>query len=135
MRKLLKRWYVWLGLLLLLGLTGSAALIYVNSSRITRANWDRIQEGMSEKEVEKILGQSARQEAQSAGKLTVKVVIWDEGEDQIHVDFMNGEAVGKRMYFVRAFGKQSEDTPRRARRRSASSGTEQAAPPGGRISA
>jgi hypothetical protein len=53
MRKLLKRWYVWLGLFLLLGLTGSAAFIYVNSSRITRANWDRIQEGMSEKEGEK----------------------------------------------------------------------------------
>jgi hypothetical protein len=28
-------------------------------------------------------------------------VIWDEGEDQILVDFENGEVVGKRMAFVK----------------------------------
>jgi hypothetical protein len=35
MRKLLKRWYVWLGLVLLLGLAGGVALIYANPGRIT----------------------------------------------------------------------------------------------------
>jgi hypothetical protein len=43
MRKLLKRWYIWLGLVLLLGLAGSAALVCSSRSRITQANFDRIQ--------------------------------------------------------------------------------------------
>ncbi|HEV3447035.1 MAG TPA: hypothetical protein VG099_20520 [Gemmataceae bacterium] len=51
MRKLLKRWYVWLGLVLLLGLAGSVALICSDRGRITQANFDRIQEGMTEAEV------------------------------------------------------------------------------------
>jgi hypothetical protein len=36
MLKLLKRWYVWLGLVLLLGLAGSVALIYATPGRISR---------------------------------------------------------------------------------------------------
>ena len=43
MRKLLKRWYVWLGLVLLLGFAASVASISFSQSRITRANFDRIQ--------------------------------------------------------------------------------------------
>ena len=46
MRKLLKRWYVWLGLVLLLGFAGSVALICPGRGRITQANFDRIQEGI-----------------------------------------------------------------------------------------
>jgi len=42
MAKLLKRWYVWLGLVLLLGLAGSVAMILANPSQITQANFDRI---------------------------------------------------------------------------------------------
>ena len=56
MRKLLKRWYVWLGLVLLLGLAGSMALILAKPSRITQANLDRIHEGMNRAEVTAILG-------------------------------------------------------------------------------
>jgi hypothetical protein len=55
MRKLFKLWYVWLGLVLLLGLAGSAALIYANPGGITQANFDRIQNGMSLEDVEAIL--------------------------------------------------------------------------------
>jgi hypothetical protein len=57
MRKLLKRWYVWLALCLLLGLATSAALIYSSQSRINQRNFDRIQCGMSLVEVEAILGE------------------------------------------------------------------------------
>ena len=60
MRKLLKRWYVCLGVVVLLGLAGSAALIYSNPSRITRANFDRIQSGMTRDEVQAILGKAER---------------------------------------------------------------------------
>jgi hypothetical protein len=57
MRWVLKRWYVWLSLILLLGFAGSAALIYANSSRISRANFGRIQDGMREEEIVEILGE------------------------------------------------------------------------------
>jgi hypothetical protein len=56
MRKLLKRWYVWLGLVLLLGFAASVALISFSQSRITRANFDRIKPGMTLDEVIAILG-------------------------------------------------------------------------------
>jgi hypothetical protein len=58
MPRLFKRWYVWLGLVLLLGLAGSVALICSSQSRINQANLDRIQLGMSRGEVEDILGQT-----------------------------------------------------------------------------
>jgi hypothetical protein len=57
MRKLLKRWYVWLGLVLLLGLAGSVALICSGRGRITQANFDRIQIGISYDETTAILGE------------------------------------------------------------------------------
>jgi hypothetical protein len=58
MRKLLRRWYVWLGLVLLLGLAGSVALVCSDRGRITLANFDRIHEGMTLENVEAILGAS-----------------------------------------------------------------------------
>jgi hypothetical protein len=57
MRKLLKRWYVWLGLVLLLGLAASVASVaVVCSSRLTKTNFDLIQEGMTEEQVTAIVG-------------------------------------------------------------------------------
>jgi hypothetical protein len=54
--RLVKRWYFWLGLVLVLGFAGGAALIYANPSRITQANFDRIQDGMNPEEVKAVLG-------------------------------------------------------------------------------
>jgi hypothetical protein len=77
MRWLLKRWYVWLGLLLLLlGLTGSAALIYSSRSRITQENFDRIQDGMSESEVTAILGDASVRRNPIAGREATFVCYW-----------------------------------------------------------
>jgi|GEM_PF-4460220 len=42
MRKLLKRWYVWLALLLLLGLAVSVSMILAGASRINQESCDRI---------------------------------------------------------------------------------------------
>jgi hypothetical protein len=56
MRRLLKRWYVWLGLVLFLGLAGSVVLICSGRGRITQGNFDRIRKGMSRDEVIAILG-------------------------------------------------------------------------------
>ena len=57
MRKLLKRWYVWLGLVLLLGLGGSVALICSSQKVVTESNFERLREGMTEAEVTVILGE------------------------------------------------------------------------------
>ncbi|HEV3082366.1 MAG TPA: hypothetical protein VGY66_21460 [Gemmataceae bacterium] len=83
MRKLLKRWYVWLGLVLLLGLAGSATLILANPSRITQANFDRIHKGMSLDEVKAILGEWQF----GTGGLATTTDAWVEGENWISVEF------------------------------------------------
>jgi len=77
---LLKRWWFWLVLLLLLGLSGSAVLIYANPSRITQENLDRIQNGMTLSEVEQILGKpSLMREGVQA--------VWRNGPNLIVVEF------------------------------------------------
>jgi hypothetical protein len=91
MRWLLKRWYVWLGLVLLLGLTGSMELIYSSQSRITQANFDRIQEGMSHAEVIAILGESGFGMGLSVD-LSVIEVDWHEGANWISVAFTMTDA-------------------------------------------
>ena len=93
MLKLLKRWYVWLGLVLLLGLAGSVALILANPSRITQANFDRIQQGMSLEEVEKLLG---KDDGQPSSFMTNKIHPWDihrwrDGPSVIVVVFRDGK--------------------------------------------
>jgi hypothetical protein len=82
MSQLLKRWYVWLGLVLLLGLTGSVALIYSSRSRVNLENFDRIQKGMSLEEVEAILGK---------GKVfDDDAYKWNDGLNTIIVTFGHG---------------------------------------------
>jgi len=97
MRKLLKRWYVWLGLVVLLGLAGSVSLILANQSPITQANFDRIQEGMNLEEVERILGKDEYQR-----DVTIDEKQWEHGPNQIIVRFQNGKVYGKgmRLYTV-----------------------------------
>jgi hypothetical protein len=55
MRFLLKRWWFWLGAFALLGLLAAGiALTLAGGSGINQANFDRIQEGMTEDEVTRI---------------------------------------------------------------------------------
>jgi hypothetical protein len=90
MRKLLKRWYVWLGLVLLLGLAGSVALICSGRGRITQANFDRIQEGMTEAEVIAILGEPMGQIATMSRNPSLPPIsgpVWKDRGSQIVVFF------------------------------------------------
>jgi hypothetical protein len=97
MRKLLKLWYVWLGLVLLLGLAGSVALICSGRGRITQANFDLIQEGMTEEQVIAILGSA---EIYTAGPEVhflrmpevhnYRRVLWKNGPNRIVVIFDGG---------------------------------------------
>jgi hypothetical protein len=83
MRKLLKRCYVWLGLVLLLGLAASATLILASAGRINQANCDRIDEGMTTDQVEEILGQNII--AYSMPLSSTSTWIWMDGPDVITI--------------------------------------------------
>jgi hypothetical protein len=85
--RLVKRWYFWLGLVLLLGLTGSAVLIYANPSRITQENYDRIERGMSFEEVVSILGPETGRRRGPAGKGIGNYADWIDGPNDITVLF------------------------------------------------
>jgi hypothetical protein len=88
MRKLLKRWYVWLGLVLLLGLAGSVVLILTNPSRITQENFDRIQYGMTDEDVTNILGEGITDHATPLLlDLFTTVINWENGPSWIRVRF------------------------------------------------
>jgi hypothetical protein len=97
MRKLPKRWYIWLGLVLLLGLAGSVALICSGRGRITQASFDRIQDGMVQSEVTQILGEDDGGEfAGGAVSLYWENWHWNDGPNSITVRFNgNGHVTGK----------------------------------------
>jgi len=103
MGTLLKRWYVWLGLVLLLGLAGSAALIWSGRGRITQENFDRIQDGMSKEEVHAMLGEHMFGLGYFAGSDVYDRLRWQSGPNHITVTFENGKVVDKRRYFATAW--------------------------------
>jgi hypothetical protein len=72
-------------LVLLLGLAGSVALVWSGQSRITQANFDRIQGGMTEEDVIGILGEG-RPEPPPFDFWT-KNIYWESGPNQIRVIF------------------------------------------------
>jgi hypothetical protein len=104
MRKLLKRWYVWLGLVLLMGLPGSMAVILAKPSRITQANLDRIHEGMNRAEVTAILGDGEKTIVSL--RMTVTGVIpapggsWHDGPNWITILFDNGKVSAKEIHLA-----------------------------------
>jgi hypothetical protein len=101
MARLLKRWYVWLGLFLLLGLSGSVALICSNPGRITHANHQLIRDGMTEEEVMAILGEHEPPSEIIRGKeILIVVYRWRDGPNWISVAFGDGKAYGSRIHIA-----------------------------------
>jgi hypothetical protein len=95
MRKLLKRCYVWLGLVLLLGLAASATLILASAGRINQANCDRIDEGMTTDQVEEILGPYTFALGDSR---SLDTMIWMNGPDVITISVDADEKVVTKAY-------------------------------------
>ena len=93
---MLRRWYVWLGLVLLLGFAGSVALICPGRGRITQANFDRIQEGMGVEEVEALLGNDEPDGMKSA----ITMYRWQNGPNRVVVWFRNGRAESKHLHLA-----------------------------------
>jgi hypothetical protein len=110
MPRLLKRWYVWLGLVLLLGLAGSVMLIYSSRSRITQANFELVREGMTKAEVLAVLGGcqqelTGRRCSDDHKKWRpIHAPLWREGPDWIwvFVDDDEDKVYSKEIHFATA---------------------------------
>jgi hypothetical protein len=101
MGKLLKRWYVWLGLVLLLGLAGSVVLICSSQSRITRARYEQLHDGMSRAEVYAILGEPGDDEYDNGGPASRRS--WCYGPDFIIAAFNYDKLYKKEIHVATAW--------------------------------
>ena len=85
-------------LLILLGLSVSL-LPGCGGSKVTKSNFDQVQNGMARAEVEKILGEGTEQVGVGgiAGGLvpSAKIVTWTEGQKTITVTFVNDKVTIK----------------------------------------
>jgi len=100
MGKIFKRWHVWLGLALLLGLAGSLALICSSKSRLTQANFDRIQEGMSEPELVAILGVPDPEYHGPRTGPSWSGSTWSSGPNWICVSYAGSRVYGKAIHLA-----------------------------------
>jgi hypothetical protein len=92
---LLKRWWVWsIAIVTTLLLATAALLIASTRTTITPENCDKIKVGMTEQEVEALLGERP---SGGFGANVVMAAFWsDEEENTIIVEFWGAKAVGKR---------------------------------------
>ena len=80
MQRLLKRWWLWLRILVLLGIVGAGYLLLpVQASRISQANCDKIQVGWGLEEVKELLAPS-----NSFNMWAIHNGQDDVGEEQVH---------------------------------------------------
>jgi hypothetical protein len=97
---------------LLAGLAILGTLTACSQSKLTTANYDRVTTGMSQQDVEAILGPGKEQASssvavpsQSVAGVTVpgantsaKVLTWQEGQKLISVTFVNGKVMSKTQF-------------------------------------
>jgi hypothetical protein len=65
--------------------------LLIACSRITEENYDRIESGMEETAVIKILGEPDESSSMGIGSLTGKSSVWDNGKTRISIQFFNGK--------------------------------------------
>ena len=100
MRFLLKRWWFWLGIVLIGMLGTGTALTLTGGSRINQANYDRTHEGMTIAQVNAVLGPDDIAQYRQ-GDPANSHGIWTDGPDMILVKFVDGRLAAKR--FSKAF--------------------------------
>ena len=84
--------------LLLVAMVG-ATLVGCGGSKVSKSNFDQVQNGMTVAEVEEVLGKGTAK-AGSGGALagiaaSAKVLSWTEGDKKIIVTFVNDKVVAK----------------------------------------
>jgi len=65
--------------------------LLIACSRVTEENYDRIENGMEEAAVIKILGEPAESSSMGIGSLKGKSSVWDDGKTRISIQFFNGK--------------------------------------------
>ena len=65
--------------------------LLIACSRITEDNYNRIESGMKEAAVIKILGEPDDSSSMGVGPLTGKSSVWDDGKVRISIQFFNGK--------------------------------------------
>jgi len=65
--------------------------LLIACSQVTEENYDRIESGMEEATVIKILGEPAESSSMGIGSLTGKSSVWDDGKMRISIQFFNGK--------------------------------------------
>ena len=81
---------------LLLG-TAAALLLAACGSKISAENFERIQTGMSQKEVAAILGEPTETSAVSIAGLSGGMATWRDGNTEISVQFLNDKVQAKQL--------------------------------------
>lgn len=66
-------------------------------SRLSQENFDKIREGMSQKEVRDVLGDPAKAEGSSFLGISGGEAVWKDDKTVITVHFLNDKVVSKRM--------------------------------------
>ena len=65
--------------------------LLVACSRVTEDNYNRIESGMEEAAVIKILGVPDESSSMGIGSLSGKSSVWDDGKARISIQFFNGK--------------------------------------------
>ena len=65
--------------------------LLIACSRVTEENYDRIENGMEEATVIKILGEPDESSSMGVGSLTGKSSVWDDGKARFSIQFFNGK--------------------------------------------
>ena len=94
MRWLLKRWWFWGGVALLIGMV-LLAVFNLRPHRVTEANLDRIMLGMSRSQVEEILGPCTDESHRTEKQDGISDLFWLDGPDFLVTYFKEGKVVGR----------------------------------------
>jgi len=83
-------------------------------SRLTQENFDKIREGMSQKEVREVLGEPVGAEGSSFLGISGGESVWRDDKTTITVHFLNDQVVSKRMSRSDKKGGAAKDEDERA---------------------
>jgi hypothetical protein len=73
-----------------------------NGGKVTKANYDKVKDGMTISEVERILGKGTEQASSNTGggnlQMSGKVMIWQDGMKSISITFVNDKVMVKAQF-------------------------------------
>jgi hypothetical protein len=97
MRRLFKRWYFWLTVLIVLPvLFITIGVLYQAQSPVNQTNFDRVKLGMAEEQLVAILGEPNHKRTEDGGGF--KTLLWLHGPDVIAISLDEGGKVSSKEY-------------------------------------